>query len=150
MSRASVKLLGGEMMGIRGENKLDGININELPVGKHCDGAGLWLVKRDDGGAQWVNRVVVSGKRREMGLGSINVVSLQAARIMAKRNAILAKSGSVQIPDALTRIIPNGNDNPKLVAMKVEYSEILDAIDLAMERAKDLYANIAAYKSGVK
>jgi len=33
-------------------------------VGKHCDGAGLWLIKREDGGAQWVLRVTVHGRRR--------------------------------------------------------------------------------------
>ncbi|WP_366141393.1 hypothetical protein [uncultured Shimia sp.] len=30
----------------------------------------MWLYKRSDGGAQWVLRVTVFGKRREMGLGA--------------------------------------------------------------------------------
>jgi len=48
--------------------------------GKHLDGGGLWLVKRPDGGAQWVQRVTVHGRRREMGLGAFPQVSLQEAR----------------------------------------------------------------------
>jgi len=134
-------------MGKREINKLDGINLDQLPVGKHCDGGGLWLVKREDGGAQWVNRVTVNGKRRELGLGSIPAVSLQSARDIARRNAILAKTGTVAMPDALTRISLSGNDAPELAAMKIEYAETLDAIDMATDRAKDLYAMIASYKA---
>jgi len=135
------------MMGERKSNRLDGVNLEKLPTGKHCDGAGLWLIKRDDGGAQWVNRVTVNGKRRELGLGSAAIVSLQSARDTAYRNAVLAKSGTVAMPDALTRISLAGKDAPGLVAIKNEYAELLDAIDLATHRAKDLYARIASYKA---
>jgi hypothetical protein len=30
--------------------------LNSLHADKHCDGHGLWLHKRADGGAQWVFR----------------------------------------------------------------------------------------------
>ena len=30
--------------------------LKSLPTGKHCDGLGLWLYKRPDGGAQWIFR----------------------------------------------------------------------------------------------
>jgi hypothetical protein len=36
--------------------------------GKHNDGGGLWLIKRKDGGAQWIYRFSLHGKRPEMGL----------------------------------------------------------------------------------
>tara|TARA_R110000822_G_scaffold82755_1_gene195536 strand:- start:821 stop:1234 length:414 start_codon:yes stop_codon:yes gene_type:complete len=137
-------------MGERETNRLDGVNLDQLPTGKHCDGAGLWLIKRDDGGAQWVNRVTVKGKRRELGLGSAAVVSLQSARDTAARNAVLAKSGTVSMPDALTRISLTGKDAPELVALKNEYAEVLDAIDLATDRAKDIYARIASHRWQVK
>lgn len=64
-----------------------------LPVGRHCDGAGLWLVVRDDGGAQWVLRVTVRGKRREMGLGGIGYMPLDEARSAAKAYTMIAKRG---------------------------------------------------------
>jgi hypothetical protein len=33
-------------------NRLTASGIKSAPVGKHADGAGLWLHKREDGGAQ--------------------------------------------------------------------------------------------------
>jgi len=48
--------------------------------GKHSDGGGLWLVKRDTGGAQSVLRVTVHGRRREMGLGPYPALSLRDTR----------------------------------------------------------------------
>lgn len=51
--------------------KLTTTQVKSLPVGKHSDGGGLSLHKRPDGGAQWVLRVSVHGRRREMGLGGV-------------------------------------------------------------------------------
>lgn len=61
-------------------HKLPAIAIKTLPPGKHEDGGGLRLVKRSDGGGQWVYRYTCHGRRREMGLGGINVLSLKKAR----------------------------------------------------------------------
>ena len=61
-------------------NRLSARALPSLPPGKHADGAGLWFVKREDGGAQWVLRVTVHGRRREMGLGAYPAVSLADAR----------------------------------------------------------------------
>ena len=49
---------------MRATNRLTVAYLRTAPVGKHCDGAGLWLIKRDGGGAQWVLRVTVHGRRR--------------------------------------------------------------------------------------
>ena len=54
-------------------------------AGKYNDGAGLWLNKRNDGGAQWFLRVSINGKRREMGLGGYPDVSIKSAREIAER-----------------------------------------------------------------
>jgi integrase len=61
--------------------------------GKHLDGAGLWLVVRDDGGAQWVLRATVHGKRREMGLGGFPALGLADARAAADRWRAVAAAG---------------------------------------------------------
>ena len=53
--------------------------------GKHSDGGGLWLHQRESGAGQWVLRVTVHGRRREMGLGSTKDVSLKDARILAAK-----------------------------------------------------------------
>ena len=58
--------------------------LKSLPTGKHCDGLGLWLYKRPDGGAQWISRFQLWGRQREMGLGSYRSVSLAEARKQAE------------------------------------------------------------------
>lgn len=78
---------------MRATNRLSSQFLKSAPVGKHCDGAGLWLVKRDDGGAQWVQRVTVHGRRREMGLGGFPSLSLAEARKLSERWRKLAAAG---------------------------------------------------------
>ncbi|WP_374112166.1 Arm DNA-binding domain-containing protein [Bartonella harrusi] len=51
-----------------------------MGTGKEDDGAGLLLHKRKDGGAQWLYRYTIHGRRREMGLGTLRDVSLKQAR----------------------------------------------------------------------
>lgn len=78
---------------MRATNRLTAGFLKSPPVGKHCDGAGLWLVKRDDGGAQWVLRVTVHGRRREMGLGGFPSLGLAEARKLAGRWRAVAAEG---------------------------------------------------------
>ncbi len=52
-------------------------------AGKYNDGAGLLLHKCKDGGAQWIYRFTIHGRRREMGLGALRDVSLKQARELA-------------------------------------------------------------------
>ncbi|RMD89891.1 MAG: DUF4102 domain-containing protein, partial [Alphaproteobacteria bacterium] len=52
---------------MRARNRLTAAFVRNAPPAKWCDGAGLYFVKRDDGGAQWVLRLMVHGRRREMG-----------------------------------------------------------------------------------
>jgi integrase len=78
---------------MRATNRLSAGFLKSAPVGKHCDGAGLWLVKRDTGGAQWVLRVTVHGRRREMGLGGFPSLGLADARKVAQRWRNVAAAG---------------------------------------------------------
>ncbi len=68
------------------KHRLSSAKVKSAPPGKYLDGHGLWLLKRHDGGAQWILRLTINGRRREMGLGSLEDVSLSQARILA-RNA---------------------------------------------------------------
>lgn len=63
-----------------------------LPAGKHADGQGLWLVKSDKERGKWVLRVIVHGKRREMGLGRWPDVKITEARERAEEARRLARS----------------------------------------------------------
>ncbi|WP_164979230.1 Arm DNA-binding domain-containing protein, partial [Pseudomonas syringae] len=48
--------------------------------GYHADGGGLYLLVGPTGSKSWVFRFQLRGRRREMGLGSTALVSLQEAR----------------------------------------------------------------------
>jgi integrase len=78
---------------VRATNRISAGFLKTAPVGKHCDGAGLWLVKRDTGGAQWVLRVTIHGRRREMGLGGYPSLGLAEARKLAQRWRDVAAAG---------------------------------------------------------
>ncbi|MGJ8625276.1 MAG: tyrosine-type recombinase/integrase [Yoonia sp.] len=77
----------------RATNRLSPSTLKNALVGKHADGGGLWLVKRPDGGAQWVLRVTPHGRRREMGLGAFPDVSLKEARAMADQWRGMVRQG---------------------------------------------------------
>ncbi|WP_324752786.1 tyrosine-type recombinase/integrase [Roseovarius sp. Pro17] len=77
----------------RPKHKLSAMEVKSLPPGKYCDGDGLWLHRRDDGGAQWFLRVTAPGRRREMGLGSAAEVSLKEVRQSAEHWRSFARQG---------------------------------------------------------
>ena len=59
---------------------LNQMKARNLSAGKYADGQGLWLIKRSKEFGKWVLRLSVSGKRREMGLGSWPDISIAEAR----------------------------------------------------------------------
>jgi len=71
------------------------IRINSLGAGKYFDGAGhgLYLRVEPNGARCWVQRLVIHGKRREMGLGGYPLISLAEARETARANKKLAYLG---------------------------------------------------------
>lgn len=69
----------------RALNKLSALAVKNAGPGKLSDGGGLWLYKRDEGPGQWVLRYTMRSRRREMGLGSVQDVSLKDAREAADR-----------------------------------------------------------------
>jgi integrase len=73
--------------------KLTAQEVKSKPPGKYNDGGGLWLVKRDGDRGQWVLRVTVHGRRREMGLGAYPEVSLKEARIAADQQRQVSRAG---------------------------------------------------------
>lgn len=61
--------------------------------GKYFDGNGLYLRVDPNGSRFWVQRIVVHGRRRELGLGSLALVTLAEARALAHDNRKVARSG---------------------------------------------------------
>ena len=67
--------------------------IRSAPPGRHADGNGLFLYVKPEGTRSWIQRLVLRGRRREMGLGAAGLVSLADAREVALANRKLARSG---------------------------------------------------------
>ncbi|UNE54958.1 tyrosine-type recombinase/integrase [Bartonella machadoae] len=74
-------------------NRLNARAVATLGAGKYNDGAGLLLHKRKDGGAQWLLRYTIHGRRREMGLGALRDVSLKQARETATQWRSVLREG---------------------------------------------------------
>jgi integrase len=60
-------------------------------AGRYGDGNGLYLIVDPSGAKRWVLRTVVTGKRRDIGLGGLSVVSLAEAREEAARLRKIAR-----------------------------------------------------------
>jgi hypothetical protein len=68
-------------MGTRALNRLSPIKFAKLrELGRHADGGGLYLQIGEDGARSWVFRFQLTGRVREMGLGSANIIGLADAR----------------------------------------------------------------------
>jgi integrase len=59
------------------------------------------------GSARWLQRIVVGGRRRELGLGSLTLVSLAEAREEALANRKLARSGGDPVAARRARLAAN-------------------------------------------
>ena len=67
--------------------------VRSAPPGRHCDGNGLYLFVQPSGARSWIQRLVIRGRKRELGLGSLALVSLAEAREKALTHRKLARSG---------------------------------------------------------
>lgn len=67
--------------------------VQTLPPGRYSDGHGLQLLVAKSGGRCWVQRLVIQGRRRDLGLGPVALVSLAQARAQARRNQEIARAG---------------------------------------------------------
>ncbi len=76
-------------------NELSAVWVNKknIDAGFYADGNGLYLKVDKSGAKRWIQRLVIHGKRKDMGLGSATLVSLADAREQARNNRALARSG---------------------------------------------------------
>ena len=70
------------------------LKVKNLGAGKHFDGQGLMLVKNRKETGKWILRLVVDGRRREMGLGRWPDVSIAEARESASQARKKLRSGT--------------------------------------------------------
>ena len=75
-------------------NALSAMRIRELSSpGRYADGNCLYLVVDPSGAKRWILRIMVHGRRRDMGLGGIRTVTLAEARAKAYRYRKVAREG---------------------------------------------------------
>lgn len=66
---------------------------NQKEPGRYADGHGLYLLVEPSGAKRWVQRLVIQGKRTDLGLGPVSLVTLAEARAQAEANRRLARAG---------------------------------------------------------
>ena len=75
--------------------------------GRYHDGNGLFLNVKPSGSKQWVQRIVIHGKRRDLGLGGFPLVTLADARKAAFQNRQLARAGGDPAALRKRRAVPS-------------------------------------------
>lgn len=82
------------------DRALTAVHVRNIKTpGKHCDGNGLYLVVDPSGAKRWMVRTVILGKRCDIGLGSVRLVSLAEAREEAVRIRPKARDGENPLAD---------------------------------------------------
>ena len=83
----------GKPKGRHPDKRLSAAFVRSARPGRHCDGNGLYLYVQKTGARSWIQRLVIRGRKRELGLGSVALVSLAEAREQALANRKLARAG---------------------------------------------------------
>ena len=99
MTVATAKPRRTKPKGRHPHNALAAAFVRSAPVGRHADGNGLYLYVQRTGTRSWIQRLVIRGRKREIGLGSVHRVSLAEAREQALANRKLARSGGDPLSD---------------------------------------------------
>ena len=103
-------------------HKLTTTKVAHAKPGKHEDGGGLRLVVSNSRSKRWIHRYTApNGKRRETGLGSLDVVSLSQARQKAQEFRQLLASGidPIEAKKASARNSFKGSNEPLLRQLSV-------------------------------
>ena len=75
------------------ENALSAAFLRSASPGRHANGNGLYLFVRPTGTRSWIQRMVIRGRRRELGLGAAGLVTLAEVHELALAIRKLARSG---------------------------------------------------------
>ena len=91
------ELMGEQQRRRHPQKALSARTVQPARAGDHArriaDGGGLYLFVAPGGAKSWVLRTVVKGKRCDLGLGSVTLVSLAEAREEARRLRRIARTG---------------------------------------------------------
>lgn len=85
--------------------------------GRYSDGATLYLVVAPGGSKQWVQRLTVRGRQKDIGLGGYPLVGLREARDKAQANRVQARMGADPLLERRRAAVPTFRD---LAAQHIE------------------------------
>jgi integrase len=89
-----VSMSGSKPSGQHLEKRLSAAFVRTVKeAGFYGDGNGLYLKVDPSGAKRWVQRIVIQGKRRDIGIGPISLVSLAEAREQALQHRKAARAG---------------------------------------------------------
>ena len=85
--------------------------------GRYADGGGLYLLVAPGGSKSWMLRTIVKGRRCDIGLGSVELVSLADGREEARRLRRIARAGGDPLAERRQerRPVPSFEDAAKAV-----------------------------------
>lgn len=98
------------------QKALSSVRVNSLSTpGRYADGNGLYLIVDPTGAKRWVLRTIVHGRRRDIGLGGLRLVSLAVAREKAAEYRRIAREGGnpLELRRQTEAIIPTFADAAK-------------------------------------
>ncbi len=82
------------------EKALTAVKTRQLTApGRYADGNGLYLVVDPSGAKRWLLRLLVQGRRRDIGLGGLSLVGLAEAREKALQFRKVARDGGDPLAD---------------------------------------------------
>lgn len=108
----------GKARGKHQEKRLTAAHLRKPAPGRHADGNGLYLEVDPSGAARWVQRLMVHGRRRDIGVGPLALVKLGEAREAAEANRKLARAGGDPIAAKRARIALAGGTTFKAAALE--------------------------------
>jgi len=90
------------------DKALTAVQVRSAPPGRHADGNGLYLNVMPSGSRSWVLRLMVQGRRQDIGLGAFPLVGLAEAREEALQMRRIARAGGDPLAErrAARRVIP--------------------------------------------
>lgn len=108
----------GKATGKHQEKRLTAAHLRKPAPGRHADGNGLYLEVDPSGAARWVQRLMVHGRRRDIGVGPLALVKLGEARETAEANRKLARAGGDPVAAKRARIALAGGTTFKAAALE--------------------------------
>lgn len=99
--------------------KLTALTVKNAKPGRHADGHGLYLLVKPTGAKIWLLRVQVEGKRRDIGLGTVDV---------SPRAAGKGEVSSIVIPILPRKILSLAEGGDKAAMRRVAVKSGLDPI----------------------